>query len=219
MDSFDENKNFFRFVFNFDDESKAEIFNVLQYVIVAIIPIVILNKTLQKYIPEADEKKSSMELSFEIFIQVIALFLGLFFINRMVIFVPTYSGVKYPDIHIIYFAMAILTITLGLQTKLGEKVSILCERIYDMWHGTSSDSKKKKKTSASASTTAITQQPIIQQSPTTMPSDQMVNYNNMYRQDTTPLVGANDIGAGMEGFEPMPANAALGGNSAFAANW
>ena len=51
MDSSDDSKkNFFKHVFNFDDDSKAEILNVIQYALVAIIPIVVLNKTVGKYV-------------------------------------------------------------------------------------------------------------------------------------------------------------------------
>ena len=40
MDSSDESKSFFKHVFNFDDDSKSEILNILQYSIIAIIPII-----------------------------------------------------------------------------------------------------------------------------------------------------------------------------------
>ena len=73
MDSSDEsNKNFFKHVFNFDDDSKSDILNIIQYALIAIIPIVILNKTIGKYVPEADDKKSSLEVSAEVIIQIIS---------------------------------------------------------------------------------------------------------------------------------------------------
>ena len=46
---------FLKHVFNFDEESKSEILNIIQYALIAIIPIVILNKTIGKYVPEADD--------------------------------------------------------------------------------------------------------------------------------------------------------------------
>ena len=77
MDSSDESKSFFKHVFNFDDDSKSEILNILQYSVIAIVPVVILNKTMQKYVPEADDKKSSLEVTAEILIQIIVMFIGL----------------------------------------------------------------------------------------------------------------------------------------------
>ena len=71
MDSDDSKVGFFKHVFNFDDESKADILNIVQYSLIAIIPVVILNKAMSRYIPEADEKKGSLEVSAEIIIQII----------------------------------------------------------------------------------------------------------------------------------------------------
>ena len=45
---------FFKHVLNFDEDSKSDMLNVIQYSIISIIPIVILNKSMQKYVPEAD---------------------------------------------------------------------------------------------------------------------------------------------------------------------
>jgi len=87
MDNSDESKSFFKHVFNFDDDSKSEILNILQYSLIALIPIVILNKTMQRYVPEADDKKSSLEVSAEIVIQVIVMFIGLLIIHRIITFI------------------------------------------------------------------------------------------------------------------------------------
>ena len=39
---------FFKHVFNFDDDSKGELLNLVQYSTIALIPVVILNKVMQK---------------------------------------------------------------------------------------------------------------------------------------------------------------------------
>ena len=77
MDSSDDTKSFFKHVFNFDDDTKGEILNILQYSLIAIIPVIILNKTMQKYVPEADDKKNSLEITAEVVIQIIVMFIGL----------------------------------------------------------------------------------------------------------------------------------------------
>lgn len=237
METSDEsNKGFFKHVFNFDDDSKSEILNTLQYILLAIIPVVILNKTIGRYVPEADNKKGSVEITAEILIQVIVTFLGLLLIHRIITYVPTYSNTKYPDFHIIFIVLAILMITMSLQTKLGEKVSILVDRISELWNGPSETKKPNQKGNGNVKVsqpisgqmqqpqqmgpitgqpsftegTAISALPNYEQQAATQ---QLPNYNNMYRQDTTPLVGAASPG-GMEGFgEPMAANSVLGGGS------
>ena len=37
---------FFKHVFNFDEQSKAEMLNIVQYAVLALIPVVILNKLI-----------------------------------------------------------------------------------------------------------------------------------------------------------------------------
>jgi len=243
MDSSDESKSFFKHVFNFDDDSKSEILNILQYSVIAIIPVVILNKTMQQYVPEADDKKSSLEVSAEVLIQIIVMFIGLLLIHRIITFIPTYSGAKYPDFHIVYIILAILMITMSLQTKLGEKVSILVDRISELWNGKSDNKKKNGKNGSSNGNVKVSQpisgqggsitgQPMggytdgtaISSLPTydatqgnqnTIAPQQLPNYDAMFRQDTTPLVGAASPGGTSEGFDngPMAANAVLGGGS------
>ena len=95
-------ETFVQHVFNFDEASKKEMMNVVQYTMVGVVPIVILNKFMQKYVPEADDEKGSVELLAEIAIQLIVMFLGILIINRIVTFVPTYSGVKYEQFSIIH---------------------------------------------------------------------------------------------------------------------
>ena len=65
MDSSDDSKSFFKHVFNFDDDSKSDILNIIQYALLAIIPIVLLNKSIGKYVPESDVKRGSLKISVE----------------------------------------------------------------------------------------------------------------------------------------------------------
>lgn len=240
MDTSDDSKSFFKHVLNFDDDSKSEILNIVQYSIIALIPIIILNKSMSNYVPEADDNKGSLELSAEIIIQIIVMLIGLLLIHRIITFVPTYSGVKYPDFNIIFIILAVLMITLSLQTKLGEKVSILVERLMELWNG-KQDKKKNGKSGnvkvsqpISGQSGSITGQMMPQTQSTytdgtsinSLPTSdvalsagttqQLPNYDNMYRQDTTPLVNANSPGQ-MEGLgmmnEPMAANSVLGGGA------
>jgi len=232
---------FFKHVFSFDDDSKSEMLNIIQYSVIALIPVVLLNKAMQKYVPEAEEEKGSVELLAEILIQVVVMFIGILIINRIITYIPTYSGIKYPDFSVTYIILAVLTITLSLQTKLGEKVSILCDRIAELWDGGSDKKKKKGKNqgkgnvkvsqpisgqgqgqspeSAYNQSLGMSQSTPINSLPTQ--EQQMPDYNSMYQNNNTPLVNASTPG-GMEGMMNgggiMAANEALGG-SAFGSNF
>lgn len=135
MSSLDTSKDFFKHVFNMNEDSKTDIMNIVQYAVISIIPVVVLNKMMSKYVPEADDTKGSVELGAEVVFQIIVMFIGLLFIHRINTYVPTFSGEKYPDFNIIYCILAVLMITLSLQTKLGEKVSILSDRAIQLWEG------------------------------------------------------------------------------------
>ena len=128
-------KTFFNHVFNMNEESKGEIFNVLQYSILAILPIVILNKLIHKFIPEADLDKSSLELSVEILLQLLFILGGIILIHRIITFLPTYSGFKYEHLNLTSVILAFLIIILSIQTKMGIKVNILYDRAMDLWNG------------------------------------------------------------------------------------
>jgi len=226
----DSKKNFVKHIFNFDDESKTEILNIIQYSLIALIPVVVLNKTMARYIPEADENKGSLEVVAEVLIQVISMFMGLLLIHRLITFVPTYSGTKYPEYNITFIILAVLMITLSLQTKLGEKVGILFDRVLDLWNGKTEKPQKKGNVKVS--------QPIAgQQQMVVNPSanlNQAAISQSIYTDGTSigslPMNAGNQIGQGagqssmgqqqqqmmggmMESIEPQAANSF--GSSAF----
>ena len=247
MDSSDDgNKNFFKYVFNFDEDSKSDILNIVQFALLSIIPIVILNKAISKFIPGADDRKGSLEISAEIIVQTLVMFLGVLIIYRIITYIPSYSGKKYSAFNDVSIIIPVLLIVLSLQTKLGEKVNILTERIIELWEG----KPNKKNSKGGKNGTVKVSQPISGQilnqnmnssamnqslytdgtaigslptnemtygSENTGSSQQLPNYNEMYKKDNTPLVGAATPGQ-TEGFsEPMAANSVLGGG--FGSSW
>ena len=228
---------FFKHVFNFDDDSKCELMNIVQYAILALIPVIILNKSMQRFVPEADEEKNSFEILAEIVGQILAMFLGMLFIHRIITFIPTYSGDKYADFSITSIILGVLVIILSLQTKLGEKVSIVVDRLMDLWNGNQNQKGTKGKKRGSGNVKVS--QPISQQgqgqqgqgamnqsinsmgttSISSLPITQpMPDYNSMHQEEQNPLVGAATPGMGMalESFVPMAANDGLG-SGAFSA--
>ena len=251
METLDNKKQsfgFFNHVFKFDESSKGEMTNIIQYAILAIIPIVVLNKLMQKYVPEADENKGSLEILAEIVFQIVGMFLGLLLIHRIITYVPTYSELNYPEFHVIFNILATLMVLLSLQTKLGEKVSILLERVSVVWNGKSSnDTKNASKvkitqpisgqsgppnynnTNQSFSDgTSINQLPVLNQSsqdpyqypqPTQQQNQQpSTNYDNMYRPDTNKLVGAASPSMDNQG-GVMAASDLIGGSFGSFSSW
>ena len=128
-------EGFLGHVFNFNDESKGEICNIVQYSVIAIIPIILLIKSIQSIFPEPDEDKGTLEITAEVIFQTIFMFLGIYIIHRIISYIPTYSKLMYHDFNVTSIILATLVIVLSLQTRLGEKSNILYLRVIDIIQG------------------------------------------------------------------------------------
>lgn len=142
--SLSNKKTFLSHVFSSTEDGQAELMNVAQYSVMGIIPVVILNKIVQRFIPDADSDKSTLEIAFEIVLQLIIMFCGIVIIHRAITYVPTYSGFKYDSLSLTNVILAFLVVVLSIQTKLGLKVNILFDRAVDLWNGTSSNNEESK---------------------------------------------------------------------------
>jgi hypothetical protein len=200
-------KTFFNHVFSTTEEGKAEILNVVQYSLLGVIPIVLLNKLIQRFIPEADSEKSSLEILAEILIQLIVMFCGIVLIHRIITYIPTYSEFKYESFTLTNVILAFLVIVLSIQTKLGIKVNILVDRLADLWNGTSSEEenpKKKKHVRIS--------QPVSRQSDYLEPmQSEMLPAPIVQSRQVAPPQQATQAPQ-QDYFTPMAANSLLGGS-------
>jgi hypothetical protein len=134
---------FFSHVFSSSEEGKAEILNVVQYSLLGVVPVLCLNKLIQRFIPDADSEKSSVELLAEILIQLILMFVGIIIIHRIITYIPTYSEFKYESLTLTNVILAFLILVLSIQTKLGIKVNILVDRVMELWNGPTYDNSNK----------------------------------------------------------------------------
>jgi hypothetical protein len=149
-------KSFFSHVFSSTDESTSELLNVIQYAVLGVVPVVTLNKGIQRFVPDADPSKSSIELILEIVVQMVIMMGGIVFIHRMITFVPTYSATKYDRFVLTNAVLAFLVILLSVQTKLGIKVNLLSDRAYVLWNGSSEGMHTASSSSSAASHHHIT---------------------------------------------------------------
>ena len=214
---------FISHVFCTSDEGKAEILNVIQYSLSAILPVVLLNKTIQKFVPEADIEKSSLELLAEIFIQIVVMFIGIVLIHRVITYFPTYSGYKYEAFNLTTVILAFLVIVLSLQTKLGIKVNILVDRVLELWNGPGAEKKKGRKEGMSGSQNhQPSQADSLDDSRTQTgmfpPPPAVTTTNRSSGQGYDYMLKVSGTGSAPQGdynndFGPAPANSALAGGS------
>jgi hypothetical protein len=210
----ESNKTFITHVFSNTEEDRGELLNVSQYAVMGLIPIVLLNKSIQRFIPEADPDKSSIELLAEILIQIIVIFVGLVFIHRIITFFPTYSGFKYENLVLTNVILAFLVIVLSIQSKVGTKVNIIFDRLNDLWNGYSEEEVEDTKKHVRV------RQPVQRHTPSQADNlDNTGMQNGMFPPAPSSTKQSNQVAEGMAlgfgnndgyDFEPMAANGALG---------
>ena len=224
---------FFKYVFNFDDENKCEMLNMGQYAVLAIIPVLIVLKVVKHIVPEEDESKGSLEIMAESLGQLLFIMCAIWFTNRMIRYVPTYSGCEYGKFNATNFLLPFIIILATMQTKLGAKLNILLDRVVDRWEGNSevpqqaSSDKSVVRTSQPLagqhqpsqadyqdhsqilpSNPQLTAMPQMNQAPQQLSPQQSPDFNQMYQNQVTPLQDAQTPSMSQE---PMAANESFGG--------
>ena len=123
-----QNGGFIKHLSNFDNDTKCELLNIVQYVLLAIIPMALLNYGISSVIPEPDESKSNIEISIELAGHLILILLGVFFVHRIVTYVPTYSGRAFGNMNLFSVILVLLVLCYESSTTVGKKTKILVER-------------------------------------------------------------------------------------------
>jgi hypothetical protein len=137
-----ESNGFFNYVFNFDSENKHRIMNMIQYTLLTIIPVLLILRGIKHIIPEDDDSKGSFEILAESVGQVILIMLAIWITNKIINYIPTYSGEDYPKFNEISFVIPFIIILATMQTKLGAKFNILIERVMLLVFGGRDEPKK-----------------------------------------------------------------------------
>jgi len=148
---------FFRHVFKMDSDEKGTILNIMQYTILSMIPVLLVLKLIRTAFPEADDEKGSLVILAEVIGQIFVMFLSIYFIHRMIVYIPTFSGIKYSDFNLTNLILGFLMIILTIQTKLGEKVHILVERVQSLWEGNTTLKEDKNKEQQGGNNVRVTQ--------------------------------------------------------------
>lgn len=121
-------KSFFSYMFSLTSTEKNDLLNMVQYVILAIIPIIIILKLMKKYFPAENDKKASIEILIEVVVQLIVIFAFFWFIHKLILFIPTYSSAPYPSFNIIQIIIPVIFILFSMNSTISEKATILLQR-------------------------------------------------------------------------------------------
>ena len=214
---------FINHVFKFDDDTKAELMNIVQYVAIALIPTALLHYLVKSLVPKLEESKGNIELLIEVMGEFFIILFGFFFIHRIIEYIPTYSGKALGSMNI--FSIMLLFM-ISRHEEEDSKVKILLNRAGELWNGKESvqqqqDNSKKEKN------------PIINVSkniPRTMPTHQTsradyVNSHNQMMPEPPSQMQTGGSGASNNMYqgtpdsqpfsEPLAANEGFGGFTQF----
>ena len=225
-DSTKKTEGFFKYVFKMGDYEQSFLLNIVQYTVMAIGPVIIVLYVNHYYIPDIDEEKGSVVILAEMFGQLFFILFSFYFINRIINYFPTYSGLKYGDFSVVQIILILLFIFISMSKhKLGAKTLILIERFEEMVEGKSSlkEGYNGNKDQQKGGQVRVTQ-PLSGQAayalngpppPPQLSAQRSPDFNAMYQVQPNHLIGASTPGMppGMIAeFEPAAANEHLGGS-------
>jgi hypothetical protein len=107
---------------------KNELLNVFQYILLAVIPLVLFLKFMKEYIPPENPTKAGVEIATEVLIQLFLIFIVFWFIHKVILYIPTYSTVPYEKLNLIQLVLPVLFLLFCMKSSISEKMSILLER-------------------------------------------------------------------------------------------
>jgi len=179
------------------------------------------------YTNEEDDSKGTLEILVEIIGSITLILMSIWFINKIIRYVPTYTKTDYPIFNEINFIIPLFIVLFTIQTKLGAKINIMVERLVDLYEGKTNlkEQQKHKQKQNDLKTTQPIANPIHQTSQgdylnqpqnskghtesqflntahNSLPQQQQPDFNGMHQGPPNPLVNAA---------EPMAANESMGG--------
>jgi|UniRef100_A0A6C0IRQ0 hypothetical protein len=216
-------------VFSMNNDNKNELFNLVQYLVIIVIPLMFFNNLIDDIIPPLNEKKGHLELVIEV-IGHSLLILGLIYLlHRIVTYIPTHSGRAYDSLSLLSLLLAVIM----FNSKIVKKSKELFNRAKIAWEGKEEPKKTRKNIKQRTNSNIVSvSQPISSGVlPPTVPTHQVQKgngYVEQFQQMTAPQATNQPtptMQSPQQGFqntqppamsnEPMAANDGFGAFSSF----
>lgn len=129
MEGGSTDNSFMGYMFSMNNMEKGELLNLIQYICLAIIPLIIFIKVLHIYTPKYNEYKGSVEILVEVILYIVILSIVFWFINKFILYIPNYSKIKYDNINLFSMILPVVFILFTLEPNLNKKVLLLSNRL------------------------------------------------------------------------------------------
>ena len=138
-------EGFFKYLFDFDSEQKTSVMNSVQYLLIGFIPLMLLDNIITNYLPSNEEleKKESWKLLGEVLLEIIFVFVYIFLVDKIIRYIPTYSGVEMGNLNWIQLIVTLMIFRLQSLSNIAGKTEELQHRTEERIFGTEEKTKKK----------------------------------------------------------------------------
>lgn len=122
------NQGFFTYVFKLSKFKQEDLMNIVQYTLLSIVPVVLFIYFTKKYFPSLEETDSSLYIFTVTVIELIFMIIGIFFIDRIINYIPTYSGKYYETINLTTIVVIFVLFMLITETGFKKRTLVMLER-------------------------------------------------------------------------------------------
>ena len=126
------NQGFFTYVFKLSKFKQEDLLNIIQYTVLSIIPVILFIYFTKKYFPTVNEDDSSIYILTITIIEIIFMMTGIFFIDRIINYIPTYSGKYYETINLTTIILIFILFMLLTHGGFRLRTALLLQR-FDDW--------------------------------------------------------------------------------------
>jgi hypothetical protein len=122
------NQGFFTYVFKLSKFKQEDLMNIVQYTLLSIVPVILFVYFTKKYFPSLEESDSSLYIFTITVIELIFMIIGIFFIDRIINYIPTYSGKYYETINLTTIVIIFVLFMLITETGFKKRTLVMLER-------------------------------------------------------------------------------------------
>ena len=126
------NQGFFTYVFKLSRFKQEDLMNIVQYTLISIVPVILFVYFTKKYFPTVHQDDSSLYIFTVTVFHLLFMMVGIFFIDRIVNYIPTYSGKYYETINLTTVVLIFVLFMLLEESGFKDRTTIMLER-FDKW--------------------------------------------------------------------------------------
>lgn len=127
-------QGFFSYVFKLSKFQQAELFNFVQYSILCIVPVLLLFFYVKKYSFRATYRNTSIYMLSITLLSLILLLIGIFFIDRIINYIPTLTGRYYNVVNLTNISLVLIMCLILIRLGYMERMSILLYRLDNLFN-------------------------------------------------------------------------------------